>query len=116
MRGVRWLQGVLFGSVVGAIVLEVPGLGLLFGLLCLLWASLDGARPAGMSGLFLGLGGAMALLIGAANARCSAFNAVPDQGCTAPDATPFLVVAGVLVVLGALLTVRALRRRATVAH
>ena len=116
MRSLRWIQGVLFGCVVGAAVLEVPGLALLFGLLCLLWASLDGARPSGMGGLFLGSGTGMALLIGAANARCAAFNTVPDQGCAAPDATPYLVVAGALVVLGAVLTALALRRGAAVAR
>jgi hypothetical protein len=110
MRGLRWLQGVLFGFVVGAAILEVPGLGMLVALLCLLWATLDGTRPSGMGGLLLGLGGSMAVLIGAADARCAAFNAVPDQGCTAPDLTPDLVVAGVLVALGAVLTALSIRR------
>jgi hypothetical protein len=116
MRSVRWVQGVLFGCVIGAAVLEVPTLGLLALLLCVLWASIDGVRPAGMAGLLLGLGGAVVLLLVAANARCAAFNDAPNQGCTAPDVTPFLVVAGVLVAVGVVLTVLALRRGAVAAH
>ena len=116
MRGVRWVQGVLLGCVIGAAVLEVPAIGLLVLLPCLLWAWIDGVRPAGMAGLLLGLGGAAALLFVAANGRCAAFNDVPNQGCTAPDVTPFLVVAAVLVAVGVVLTVLAFRRRAVAAH
>jgi hypothetical protein len=55
-------------------------------------------RAGAISGLLLGLPAAWLTLVAVANARCSAFDAAPNQGCVAPDLTGWVILAvGLLV-------------------
>ena len=78
-----------------------------------MWAAREPARPLGLAGLLIGLGAGVAGLFALATARCAASNSAVDgfvQSCSSPDATPYLVFALVLIVLGGALTVLGLGR------
>ena len=104
MRVVSWLLGIALGLITGGAAFEAGVLALLLLVPASVWAAREKGRPLGAGGLILGLGGGMAGLLALANARCAASNVSGPNyfsACVAPDITPYLVVAAVLVVVGA---------------
>ena len=93
--------------------LGTPGLLLLFLPLLVAWARSGPRWSLKVGGALAGFGGAMLLILGASNARCAEFSALPDQSCTAPDVTITSVAAAVMLVLGLALTFRARTLRST---
>lgn len=113
MRLTRWVMGLALGVIAGGSALVAGILAILLAVFILAWATRETERPVGLGGLLVGfgvgLGGASAL----ADARCAAFSSAADgitQGCTAPDASPFLIVAIVTAAAGMLVTLAAARR------
>lgn len=107
----NWLAGLVMGVSGGFLVLIFPTLGVLLiglGVIGILRAR---QREAGASGLLIGIGAIILTLLVRAQMECQAFDAVPNQGCEAPDITPYVVLAGGLLVAGVLVSVVALRRR-----
>ena len=102
-----WIAGLVFGVAL-ALGFFLGGVPLLFIGVALLLAAAVGARSlALLSGGLVGLGGSWTGLLVAANARCEAFDRLPNSGCTIPaDNAGFLTVyLGILatgVALGAL--------------
>lgn len=103
MRVVSWLLGLALGLIAGGAMLAAGVLALLLLAPAALWAAREKGRPLGAAGLVIGLGGGLAGLLVLANARCDASNASGPNyfsGCVAPDITPYLLVAVVLVAVG----------------
>lgn len=114
MRLTHWMVGVMLGAVGGGSALIVGVLALLVLVPGLVLAAPEPTRPLGLAGLLVGIGGGAGRLLAAADGRCAAFNATTIgvvQSCSSPDATPYLVVALLLVVAGAVLTGVGLQRR-----
>ncbi len=114
MRVVSWLLGIALGLMAGGATLEAGVLGLLLLVPAILWSSREKARPLGLGGLIIGLGAGMTGLLELANVRCAASNGSGpnyESACVAPDITPWLVVAAVLVVIGAGVSLVSLVRR-----
>lgn len=104
MRAVSWLLGIVLGLIAGGAVLEAGVLALLLLVPAFVWAAREKGRPLGAGGLVIGLGAGIAGLLALASARCAAFNVSgpnDQSGCVAPDVTPYLVIAVVLVGAGA---------------
>jgi hypothetical protein len=113
MRLTHWLVGVVLGAVGGGSALIVGVLALLVLVPGLVWTARETTRPLGLAGLLVGVGVGAGGLLATADGRCAAFNATAIgvvQSCSSPDATPYLAVALLLVVAGAVLTVVGLRR------
>ena len=103
MRAVSWCLGIALGMIAGGAVLVAGVLALLLLVPALVWAAREQARPFGLGGLLIGLGAGSAGLIALANARCAASNVSTlayTSACVAPDLTPFLAAAAVLVAIG----------------
>jgi hypothetical protein len=113
MRLTHWMVGVVLGAVGGGSALIVGVLALLVLVPGLVWTARETTRPLGLAGLLVGVGVGAGGLLATADGRCAAFNATAIgvvQSCSSPDATPYLAVALLLVVAGAVLTVVGLRR------
>jgi hypothetical protein len=63
------------------------------------------------SGLLVGFGGIWIVMLVGAAASCAAENAEPGHGCISPDLAPWLIIAGLSLILGISLGVAAPRRR-----
>jgi hypothetical protein len=96
-----WITGLVFGVAL-ALGFFLGGVPLLFVGVALLLAAAVGARSlALLSGGLVGLGGSWTGLLLAANARCEAFDRLPNSGCTVPaDNGAFLAVYLVILALG----------------
>jgi hypothetical protein len=109
-----WFLGVALGGLSGALlfVISLPALVLMVPWSW--WAIRDRRRPLGLGGLLVGFGGGMIGLVWSASARCAA-SKVSGPGfvstCEAPDYTPYLFVAAVLVLTGAGVSLLGLLRR-----
>lgn len=118
MRSGSWLLALASGAVIGAatLILSLPALLLLVP--AVWWTARDRVRPLGLGGLLVGLGGGIAGLVAYATASCAASN-VSGPGyrstCEAPDLTPYLLVAAVLIIVGAGVSFLALMRTRAVA-
>jgi hypothetical protein len=113
MRLTHWMVGVVLGAVGGGSALIVGFVALFVLVPGLVWAAREPTRPLGLAGLLVGVGVGAGGLLAAADGRCAAFNATTIgvvQSCSSPDVTPYLAVALLLVVAGAVLTVVGLRR------
>lgn len=113
MRLRNWLVGVVVGAAAGGSALIVGVVALLVLVPGLVWAAREPTRPLGLAGLLVGIGAGAGGLLAEAGGGCGAFNATTVgvlQSCCSADVTPYLAVAVLLVVAGALLTVVALRR------
>lgn len=95
----HWLLGLAFGGLAGGFVLEAGVLALLLIAPGLLWAWREPLRPLGLGGFLAGIGSGWLVLLGLADQRCRV-----DAACSMPDQTGFLVVAGVLIVGGAVVS------------
>lgn len=114
MRFVSWLLGIALGLIAGGAVLEAGVLALLLLVPACVWAAREKGRPLGAGGLVIGLGGGMGGLLVLANARCAASNVSGPNyfsECVAPDISPYLVVAALLVVVGACVSLAGVIRR-----
>jgi hypothetical protein len=103
-----WLLSAAIG-VLGILILftlGVPGVVLLFAAAVVRLRS-EARRSLRIGGALAGFGGALLLILAAANARCAELSAPPDPSCTAPDVTVTSVAATALLVLGLALTLRA---------
>jgi hypothetical protein len=106
-----WLSGLLLGILNGFLLFEFPTLALVLVLASALLLTRPAAWSAGLGGLAVGVGGLWTFVLWQAQARCDAFNAVPNQGCEMPTIDGYLV-AGILVAAAGLgLTIHAWRRR-----
>jgi hypothetical protein len=113
MRLTHWLVGVVLGAVGGGSALIVGVVALLVLVPGLVWAAREPTRPLGLAGLLVGIGAGAGGLLAAAGCRGAAFNTTTMSvvhSCHLADVTPYLAVALLLVVAGAVLTVVALRR------
>src|SRR3974390_3289929 len=113
MRAVSWLFGIALGLIAGGALLEAGVLAFLLLVPAIVWALREKARPLGAGGLVIGLGGGMAGLLALANARCAADNVSGPNyfsECVAPDLTPYLLAAAVLVAVGAAVSLVGLAR------
>ncbi len=98
-----WLAGLVIGVCGGVLVLIFPTVGLVLvglGAVVVLRAR---RRRAGGSGLLIGIGATIIVLLTRAQLECEAFDAAPYQSCSGPDLTPIFVVSGALVALGLVL-------------
>jgi hypothetical protein len=113
MRLTHWVVGVVLGAVGGGSALIVGVAAVLVLVPGLVWAAREPTRPLGLAGLLVGIGVGAGGLLAAAGDRCAVFNTTTVgvvQSCYSADVTPYLAVALLLVMAGAVLTVVALRR------
>jgi hypothetical protein len=122
MRLTHWMIGAMLGAVGGGSALIVGVVAVLVLVPGLVWAAREPTRPLGLAGLLVGIGVGAGGLLAAAGGGCAAFNATTTgvvQSCYSADLTPYLAVALLLVVAGAVLTGVGLRhtnRSTRVAH
>ena len=112
MRTVSWLLGAALGLIAGGAVLAAGVLALLLLVPSAVWAAREKARPAGLGGLIVGLGGGMAGLLVLADAACSASNVSgPNHvsACVPPDLAPWFAAAGALMAIGVAVSLLAAR-------
>ena len=103
----------MLGAVGGGSALIVGVVALLVLFPGLVWAARETTRPLGFAGLLVGVGVGTGGLLAAAGCRGAAFNTTTMgivQSCHSADVTPYLAVAVLLIVAGAVLTVVAVRR------
>jgi hypothetical protein len=102
------------GGLTGALLLAISLPALVLTVPWSWWAMRDRRRPLGLGGLLLGFGGGMLGLVWFASARCAASN-VSGPGfvstCEAADYTSYLLVAAVLILTGAGVSLVGLLRR-----
>lgn len=113
MRLTHWIVGVVLGAMGGGSALIVGVVALLVLVPGLIWAAREPTRPLGLAGLLVGIGAAAGGLLAVAGGGCAAFNTTTVgvvQSCYSADTTPYLAVALLLVVAGAVLTLGGLRR------
>ena len=113
MRLRHWMVGVVLGAVGGGSALIVGVVALLVLVPGLVWAAREPTRPLGLAGLLGGIGVGAGGLLAAAGGGCAAFNTTTVgvvQSCYSADVTAYLRVALLLVAVGVVLTVVALRR------
>jgi hypothetical protein len=105
------LSGLVLGVANGFLLFEFPTLALLLLLVSAVLVTRPAAWSAGLGGLALGLGGLWTVVLWSAEARCDAFNAVPNQGCEMPTIDGYLLAGLAVSAIGIGLTVIAWRRR-----
>ncbi len=110
MRRTNWLAGLAVGGCAGLLLGVWPTLGFVLLVAFAIPAAISRQRRAAASGLLVGLAGIWLLLVAIADARCSAFDAFPNQECVAPDLTGWVVVAVALFVVGVVGSVDLVRR------
>jgi hypothetical protein len=104
-----WLAGCVLGTWAGFCALYVPPFGLILFVLFAVPAVILRSLAAA-TGLLVGTGAMMLLVIGLANWNCAQDNARAGESCTPPDLTGFVVAGSVLALTGGVLTVRAIRK------
>lgn len=98
----RWATGLLVGLVVGVgVLLGGPFVGLI-GIAAVILLAVEPGREAPAGGLMTGFGAAWLALFLRADASCG-------DGCTGPDLTAWYAFAGVMLVVGVVLTARTFR-------
>lgn len=110
-RRTRWLAGVVVGAASGFLTLLVGPFGLLVALVFVLAAIRTRHVLAPLAGLLIGLSSISLAVITVANARCTTVvTPTSYSSCTAPDLTVWIILAGSAVLVGALLSIAAIRR------
>jgi hypothetical protein len=99
-----WISGLVIGAICGLTLLVVPVAALVFALVFALVVRMKGAGVAAAGGFGVGAGASLLALLIRAIAACEAFNAVPGQGCTAPDLAALLAVGVLALASGVVLT------------
>lgn len=107
-RVTSWFLGLALGALAGGFVLEAGMLSLPLFVLALIWAGVEAHSPLGFAGFLAGIGASWAFVLAWGDWRCQA-----DPSCTMPDLTGWFVVAAVLMLAGAGVTVRTLRGQRT---
>jgi hypothetical protein len=107
-----WLAFAMLGVLDTLLLLEFPPAGLL--LLVLAIAGMVRRRPrdAALAGLLTGIGGTWTGLMVRVKVSCEAFDAVPGQGCEAPDIDGWIAIGGAILAIGVLVTLRLVLRQA----
>jgi hypothetical protein len=106
----EWLAGLTVGGCAGLLFGVWPTLGAVIVIAFLAGVVRTKRRSPPTGGLLIGLPIAWLVLVGNANLACERFNAVPGQGCIAPDLTGWIIVAVAILVAGVMLTGAAARR------
>jgi F0F1-type ATP synthase assembly protein I len=106
----NWLAGVVVGVAAGVLTLTFPTLGWLIVLAFLLGLIKARPRLPAVGGLFFGFGAAWLVILVRSHLECQAFDAAPGQECREPDIGSWLAVAGILLAIGALISVAAWAR------
>jgi hypothetical protein len=107
-----WIAGLLVGGLTALLFFLFPlaaiGLAILFGI----GAARTHSAWAGASGFMSGFGATWLALLIRADRACADFNAIPNQGCVAPDLTGWFVVTSAILASGSIATLEmAVRRR-----
>ena len=105
-----WLAGLTVGGCAGLLFGVWPTLGAVIVIAFLVGVARTKRRSPPMGGVLIGLPTVWLVLVGNANLACERFNAVPGQGCVAPDLTGWFIVAAAILVAGVMLTGAAVRR------
>lgn len=110
-RRTRWLAGFVVGAASGFPTLLGGPLGLPVALVFVPAAVQSRHALAPLAGLLIGLGSISLALITVANASCTTVvTPTSYSSCTAPDLTVWAILAGTAVLVGALLSIAAIRR------
>jgi hypothetical protein len=107
-----WLAFALLGVLDAVLLLELPPVGFL--LLVLAIGGMVWRRPqaTAFAGLVTGIGGTWTALMLRVKISCEAFDAVPGQGCAAPDIDTWILIGLAILAIGILATLAlALRER-----
>jgi hypothetical protein len=108
-----WLAFALLGVLDTVLLLEFPPAGLLLLVLAIAGMAWRPPRGAALAGLLTGIGLTWTGLMVRVNVSCEAFDAVPGQGCEAPDIDGWIAIGGAILAIGVLVTVgRVLHQRA----
>ena len=102
-----WLAGCVLGTWAGFCSVYVPVFGLILFVVFAVPALILRSLPA-TTGLLVGTGSMMLLVIALANWSCAQDNARAGESCTPPDLTPWLVAGSAIVIAGGVLTIRAI--------
>jgi len=100
----RWSFGLLVGIVVGFGVLVGGTMVGLLGIVALLLLAWEPGREAPVGGLMTGFGGTWLVVFARADASCGV-------GCTGPDLTPWYIASAAMLLIGIVLTTRAVSHR-----
>ena len=103
-RREAWISGLLIGAVTGLAILVVPVAGAAIALAFAIVVSVKGSGRAAAGGFGIGAGASLVALLVRGIVACEAFDAEPNQGCTAPDLGPWLAVGLLALVSGITLT------------
>ena len=103
-RREAWISGLVIGAVTGLAILLVPVAGAAIALLFAIVVRVKGSGQAAAGGFGVGAGASLLALLVRAIVACEAFDAEPNQGCTAPDLGPWLAVGLLALVSGVTLT------------
>lgn len=98
----RWAIGLVVGLIVGVGVLIGGAMVGLIGIAAVVLLTFEPGRDAPVGGLLTGFGAAWLALFLRADASCR-------EGCTGPDLTAWYAIAGVMLVVGVVLTIRTFR-------
>jgi cytochrome bd-type quinol oxidase subunit 2 len=109
-RFTNWLAGLVAGTSSGFLVSIIPTLGVVLLMLSTIGVLHARTRDAGASGLLVGLGATIVVLLIRAQLACEAFDAVPTQGCQSPDVMLFLALGAGLAAAGVLIAAVAVAR------
>jgi hypothetical protein len=107
-RREAWISGLVIGAATGMAILVIPGAAAAIALVFAIVVRARGSGQAAAGGFGIGAGASLVALLIRGIAACDAFNAEPDQGCTAPDLGPWLAVGLLALVSGVALTAAAI--------
>ncbi|HET9457606.1 MAG TPA: hypothetical protein VFO78_09705 [Candidatus Limnocylindrales bacterium] len=108
-RTSNWIAGFGLGGFVGILLGVLPVLAGLLVAIFLLPVLRSRAPLAAVGGLLVGAPGFWLILIGRAALACREFDAQLGQECVGPDLTGWAILAGILVAIGIVLSLRPAR-------
>jgi hypothetical protein len=99
-----WIAFLILGVLDTVLLLEFPPAGLLLLVLAIVGTLWRPPRGAALAGLVTGIGGTWTGLMVRVKVSCEAFNAVPGQGCEAPDIDGWIAIGGAILAIGMVVT------------